>query len=775
MDTKEAEFLQRLLSMFKVEAREHLNVISSGITAMGEGGSACSAELVETVFREAHSLKGAARSVNLLNIVNLCQALEDVFAALKRGSIDLSAQSCDALQQTVDYCYRMVDGEPVSTADKSVIRGLIARLGSTVSGVSGDAGWRKATKPISTPGRQLAEEKTPKASEAEKPSIEGREIAQSSERPVGLPSAEHPETHPPISAGPVIPETVRISTSTLDALMLQAEEMISLKIAVGQRVEELQELKKSFDLWKKKKPGTGQSGDTTDRLPNVPLPEASFITSIDTRLRGMIKAAEHDHRFASAMIDTMLDDMKKTRMLPFSSLLSMFPHFVRDLGRSVGKKVVLTIEGDDIDVDRRLLEELKGPLLHLVRNCVDHGIEPVSKREIQGKPLEGSMRIAASSKDNRIEITIADDGAGIDVARIKTSAVRCAVISQEQADKLDGKEAMQLIFHTGVTTSPLITDISGRGLGLAIVREKVEKLNGTVTVDSQINKGSIFRMIIPLTFTAFRGTLVRIAEQLFVLPSANVERVARVERQAIHTVENRQTMVFEGRPISLVRLADVLRMKTTGACQTQDKTSVQVIILGFAEKRIAFTVDEVVQEKEVLVKPLGSQLSRIKNISGATVLANGKVAPILNVSDLLKSVAKNGSSYGAGETTLPEKRFSVLVVEDSITARTLLKHILESAGYHVQTAVDGLDGLTRLKERDFDIIVSDVEMPRMNGFEFTARIRSDKKFSELPVILVTALEARDDRERGIDVGASAYIVKSSFDQSNLLEVIERLL
>ncbi|MBU1566730.1 MAG: hybrid sensor histidine kinase/response regulator [Proteobacteria bacterium] len=772
MDTKEAEFLQKLLAMFKVEAREHLNVISFGLTTMGEGGSARSAELVETVFREAHSLKGAARSVNLIDIVNLCQVMEEVFAALKGGRVDLSAQTCDALQQTVDYCFRLVDGEEITTADKSVIRELKSRLGDAVSE---DSGREKTTEPMSAQDRQLAEEVTEKDKEGEEPFVQKPEITESLERSADLTPSLPPERQPPTSAGPVAPETVRIATSKLDALLLQAEEMISLKIAAGQRAAELRELKRSFDLWKKKRPRERLIGRTNDLHPDSPLLTDPFISSLDTRLMAMVRAAEYDQRSSAAMIDMMLDDMKKTLMLPFSSLLEMLPRVIRDLSRAAGKKVALTTEGGDIDVDRRILEEMKDPLIHLIRNCVDHGIEPVSERETKGKPADGTMKIAVSSKDNKIEIAITDDGAGIDVARIKSAAVRHSVVSQEEADKLGDQEAMHLIFHSGVTTSPLITDISGRGLGLTIVREKVEKLNGTVAVDSQIDKGTIFRIVVPLTFATFRGTLVRVAEQLFVLPSCNVECVARARRETIQTVENRETIVFEGRPISLVRLADVLQMKSAAARRMQEKGPVQIIILGFAEKRIAFVVDEVLREQEVLVKPLGGQLSRVKNISGATVLANGKVAPILNVSDLLKSVAKNSSSFAAGETTLPEKSLSILVVEDSITARALLKNILESAGYQVQTAVDGLDGLTTLKSREFDIVVTDVEMPRMNGFELTARIRSDKKFMELPVVLVTALESREDRERGIDVGASAYIVKSSFDQSNLLEVIERLI
>jgi two-component system chemotaxis sensor kinase CheA len=239
-------------------------------------------------------------------------------------------------------------------------------------------------------------------------------------------------------------------------------------------------------------------------------------------------------------------------------------------------------------------------------------------------------------------------------------------------------------------------------------------------------------------------------------------------------VENRETLLLDGRPVSLVRLGDLLALKTAGDRQQTDNAPVQVVVVGSAEKRMAFLVDEVLYEQEVLVKPLGRQLSRVRNIMGATVLGNGKVVPLLNVPDLLKTAVKMAPSFIGGRAEVPEKKTSVLVVEDSITARMLLKNILESAGYSVKAAVDGIDAIAALKTRHFDIVVSDVEMPRMNGFDLTLKIRSDAKFSKLPVVLVTALESREDRERGIDVGANAYIVKSNFDQSNLLEVVGRL-
>ena len=318
-------------------------------------------------------------------------------------------------------------------------------------------------------------------------------------------------------------------------------------------------------------------------------------------------------------------------------------------------------------------------------------------------------------------------------------------------------------------------------------------------MDSQTNAGTTFRLLIPLTLATFRGVLVRVDEHLFVLPTINLERAVRVDKREIKTVENRETIRLDGQVLSTVRLGDALGLPhrnngssaPVGAQNSGSQSSffqnevmspnftshIPMVVVAYADKRIAFQVDEVLDELQVLVKGLGKQLARVRNIAGATVLGTGKVAPVLNVPDLMKSAVRSITAVRAAEKVEkePARTGRILVAEDSITARILIKNILETAGYQVATAVDGTDAFTQLRSGEFDLVVSDVDMPRMSGFELTARIRDDKKLGELPVVLVTALESREDRERGIEVGANAYIVKSSFDQSNLLEVIRRLL
>jgi two-component system chemotaxis sensor kinase CheA len=321
----------------------------------------------------------------------------------------------------------------------------------------------------------------------------------------------------------------------------------------------------------------------------------------------------------------------------------------------------------------------------------------------------------------------------------------------------------------------MITQVSGRGLGLAIVREKAEKLGGRVAIESRRGYGTTIRTTLPLTLATFRGVLIEAAQRLFIIPTAQVERATRFRPQEIQTVEGRRTLALNGRAVALVYLAEVLQLPS-GRQKADRPEATPVLILGAGEQRIAFAVDAVLDEREVLVKRLARPLSRVRNIAGATVLGSGQVAPILNVPDLLKSARIMGAALHTPAPSQPSAATAkrILVAEDSITSRVLLKGILESAGYVVKTAVDGIEAYTALRAESFDLLVSDVEMPRMNGFDLTAKVRSVGTLAELPVVLVTALESREDRERGIDVGANAYLVKSSLDQSNLLEAVRRL-
>ncbi|MCL5288081.1 MAG: hybrid sensor histidine kinase/response regulator [Acidobacteria bacterium] len=777
MEEEKRSFLEKLLATFKVEAAEHIHAISSGLIALEKASAPQGQlEIVEVIFREAHSLKGAARAVNSVEIESICQSLESVFSALKNKGILLSPALFDLLHRAVDMLGQLLQtiGSKSTGTEKVQLEELVHGLENMWNKISLSS---QRKEPKTTPGEDFL------ATEAEGPPLSRGVMA--------LPSR--------FEGKPILADTVRISVTKLDPLFLQTEELLSAKLTARQRATDLHEINVSLATreteWARISPvvrtiqhsserpdeatGPGKKNSALPKLLEFLEWENTFVKSLEGKLAVLAKIAERDSRALGGMVDSLLEDMKRVLMLPFSTLLENFPKFVRDLSRDRGKEVDLVIQGSEIEADKRILEEMKDPLVHLVRNCIDHGIESPEERTRKKKPTRGKITLAISPKNSsKVEVLISDDGAGINVSKVRAAAIKLGLISEVDAQKLNEKEALSLIYQSGVSTSPLITDISGRGLGLAIVQEKVERLGGTIQLDAQVDVGTTFRIVLPLTLATFRGVLVRVGAHLFVIPASRVEQIARIAKNEFQTVENRETIQLKGQAVSLVRLADALGLpREETAEKPLDK--VPVVVLGSAERRIAFSVDEVLNEQEVLVKSLGKQLSRVRNISGATVLGTGKLVPILNVTDLMQSAVR--ASAGAlprAPVAAPAKREakkkSVLVVEDSITSRTLLKNILEAAGYEVRTAVDGVDGYTQLRTEQFDLVVSDVDMPRMNGFDLTAKIRSDKKFAELPVVLVTALESREDRERGIDVGASAYIVKSSFDQSNLLEVVRRL-
>ena len=736
MSAEEDEFLKSLRATFKVEAGEHLQAIATGLLELERAtGEEEQRRLIETVFRAAHSLKGAARAVNFNEIELICQSLEDTFAAWKRRESAPSPQSLDTVHRALDAVTRII------------------------------ATPAQAPTPAPPPRR------------AEMPA-----------QPPPAPRSESAIVEKSISG-----DTVRIAVSKLDARLLEAEEMLAAKLAAGQRATDLRELSRQFDAWTKEwatvqpevrairqtleRQGAGVAAHPgLRRVVDFFEWNHDYLRSLEGKVAALSRTADQDRLVVGKLVDDLLEDSKKLLMLPLATQAPFFQKLVRDLCRDQGKEADLVIRGEEVEIDKRILEEMKDPLIHILRNCVDHGLESPAERRRLGKPSRATIALTVLPVNgSKVELLVSDDGAGIDPAKVRDAAMKHGFISQEEAGRLGEAETLALIFQADVSTSPIITQLSGRGLGLAIVREKTEKLGGRVSVESSRGLGTRMRITLPVTLATFRGILVETADRLFVVPTANVERVARFQPKDVQTVEGRETLSLNDRVVSLVRLAEILELPPPDR-PVDEPPSRPVVILGSGDQRVAFAVDAVLDEQEVLVKPLIKPLSRVRNIAGATILGSGRIAPILNVTDLLKSARKVGGVAPAASKAQPAKATakSILVAEDSITSRMLLKGILESAGYKVKTAVDGMEAFTILRAERFDLVVSDVEMPRLNGFDLTARIRADRKLAELPVVLVTALESREDRERGIDVGANAYLIKSSFDQSNLLEAVRRL-
>ena len=556
-----------------------------------------------------------------------------------------------------------------------------------------------------------------------------------------LPEPKTVKTEPAASEKQTGKETVRITTKKLENLLRQAEEFIAVKATLRYYINEI------------------QKSNHEDQ------------TLIQRDLNQF-------HRNLSRMVDDLLFDIKSTLLFPFSSLLDIIPKIIRDLSKEFDKEIKLTITGAETEIDRRILEAMKDPLIHLIRNCIDHGLETKDNRKNKGKSVAGTIQIQISQETGRqVVMVLSDDGAGINTQKLIEKVIKTGLASPETISKMSDQEINAFIFRSGISTSPIITDLSGRGLGMAIVQEKVNDLGGSIIVSSQPDQGTKFTITLPLTLSTFRGVLVKVYDQLFIIPTTAVERAIRIGINDIGYAESKPFLHRNGESIALVNLGDTLGLPERKK-QKDNQTQIPVLILSLAQNKIGFIIDEVMGEQEGIVKELGPQLIHVKNIAGATFLGNGQVIPILSVPELMES-AINTKSYMKESKTENETEITavqnILVAEDSITSRTLLRNILETAGYAVKTAIDGMEAFQFIQSEKYDLVVSDIEMPNMNGFELTSKIKNDSRFENIPVVLVTSLSSDFDKQRGMEAGANAYIVKSNFEQSKLVETIKRLI
>ena len=464
------------------------------------------------------------------------------------------------------------------------------------------------------------------------------------------------------------------------------------------------------------------------------------------------------------------DDVRRARMVPFIEACRGLERAVRDLAVASNKEARVVIEGGEVELDRALIENLRDPLLHLVRNAVDHGIEPPAARRDAGKPPAGTVTVRAEVAGPSVRVTVSDDGRGLDRETIAAQARRKGLPAPAS-----DRDLQRLVFAPGFSTARIITDISGRGVGLDVVRTQVEALHGSIELGNDAGRGAAFTLLLPLTLTTLRALLVVAGGQTFAVALSAVERIVRFSADEVRSIETREVLELDGWPVPVVPMAAALGLP---APEARPGARASAVVLTAERERVAFVVDELVSEQEVVLKRLGGRLKRVRYISGATLLASGDVALILNAAELVGESVQRPvkASLEAQLRAAPvEHRRRIVLADDSVTTRALEKSILEGAGYEVLAAIDGSEAWRLLQDHGADLVVTDVEMPRMDGFALTEAIRRSPRFRELPVVLVTALDREGDRARGLDAGANAYLVKSGFDQRNLLATIAQLI
>jgi len=468
--------------------------------------------------------------------------------------------------------------------------------------------------------------------------------------------------------------------------------------------------------------------------------------------------------------------MKKIRMLPLSAIFDGFPRMVRDIATQQGKEVNLLISGEETELDKKVLDGIKPSLIHILRNCIDHGIEGPEVRTALGKQRIGTIKVSALHEADNVVITVEDDGKGMDIDQIKQTALKKQLATHDDLERMTDKEILNIVFMNGYSTSPVVTDVSGRGIGLDIVRRDITSLKGGVTLTTQKNGGSKFTMVLPLTIAIIQVLLVEVQDMIFALPMLPITESVKVKMDDVSTIEGRMAISLRGHTVPLVALNEVLELPPVREEKEKTDGEMMVVIAASLDSRLGFVVDRIVGEEEVFIKSLGKHLGKVKNVSGAIIMPTGEVVIVLDMADLITHSALSLPAVtgrkGAPELRRKEKK--ILVVEDAFSTRELEKTILETHGYLVDTAVDGLDALDRITGTHYDLIVSDIEMPRMDGFELCKTLKKKEGYANIPFVMVTALQKEEDKRHGMEVGAAAYIVKSAFEQTNLLDTIERL-
>lgn len=798
------------ISKFQEEAQDLLQRLNEGVITLE--GDPENRELIDQMMRDAHTIKGSSRMVGLIEISDVAHWLEDIMVKVRDREMAYTPEMTDSFFEALDAIVYLTDNAGVNVdaaLDLDALKAKLAVLAHGEAAAVAEAGTAEAGQ--AQPGTSDA---AADAEKVEAPKKRGRKKAAAGE-PEMEPSAaapapttrgveaEEPEedededdhVHPAAVAGAAatkagpagdtelkrkVQTTIRIRTSQVDGLLNLVSEVVIGQIKAEQRANEMRTLQQqSHELWQSwSRVKQALSAYTGGESHEIAEDEINLLDGLLADHRRGIGAFTKDYTDDVSRISLVVNDLQeqgmRLRMLPANTIFQTFPRAMRDLAKQFKKDIDFILEGGDTELDKKVLEEINDPLVHIMRNAVDHGIEDAETRKKLGKPPTGTIHLAARQEGDRIIIEISDDGAGIDPDRVRASAVRKGYISEAEASSMSDREATYLIFEAGFSTAAIITEISGRGVGMDVVREfVVEKLKGSLDVQSEIGKGTTFRLTIPLTLAIIRALLLRVGDQTFALPTGSIEETLRIDPGEIIKVEGREVIRRQRRTVPLVRLAEILGIPENGP----EGIKQPIVTIGYSGHRMGFIVDAFQGEQQIVIKPLGSHLKKIDNVAGVTILGAGEIVPILNVPDVMTNArTRSGHRVGPAVRTEREGPRKILLCEDSFTTRELERSIFEAAGYVVEAAADGAIGYGKLKEGlQVDAVVTDVQMPNMTGFELTRAIKSDPTIADIPVIIVTSLERDEEKAEGIEAGADAYITKSVFNQDTLLDTVERLI
>ena len=719
---------------FVEEARDRIKALGAALLRLEQAPGA--GDAIAEAMREVHSIKGSALMLGFTDISQIAHQLEELFVAAKTEPSLLDGNSFDVIFSGVDQMSSRVEqlaqGQTAAVEVAEICEGLASLLEAD----------KRGRESFST-------------APAEKDS-----------RPLWADAGTARNT-------PELRQSLRVPIEKLDRLAHLAPEMVVQSLKAFERHTELRRLERMLSRLRDRVREARLTPDASELDRGAQLADyADALDSVTRRMREFLVNFSDDRVRLNLITEELRQNVIELTMLPVASVFDAFPRAVRDLARTFGKEVELTIRGRETELDKKIIEQIAEPLIHLIRNAVDHGIEAPADRQRIGKPAQGHLILSAEQQGNRILITLKDDGCGIDLRMLRSVAIQRHVAPASEIDRWSPDQLLDVIFQPGFSTRASATDVSGRGVGMDVVRSVVERLGGAVRIQSDIDKGTSITLNLPLSLALLRVVLLEAGEELFALPTAAIRRIIQVGAADIGQLQQGPVAEVDGENIPLTPLSTMLQVAAapTAARQT-------VIVAEGSDGRFGILVEAVHEEQELVFKELRGPLRNQKTFTGAALLGNGDIVPILDVNALFELAAR---APFAGTAPMLARRAAprvcrVLVVDDSLVAGELQKNILLAAGYESEIASDGVEALECLHRKEWDLVVADVDMPRMSGFELTEHIRADEQFRDIPVIIVTSRDTIDDRRRGFEVGADAYVLKREFDQSQLLDTVRRLI
>ncbi|HUE94959.1 hybrid sensor histidine kinase/response regulator [Pseudomonas sp.] len=730
-----------MLELFRLEAEAQTQVLAAGLLLLERNPTL--SDQLEACMRAAHSLKGAARIVGVEAGVQVAHAMEDCLVEAQEGRLQLSPAHIDALLLGSDLLLRIAT--PEALVAPAEIDAMIAQL-------AGQVGAPLLAPPAAAPTSALAVDAP--ADIAEPLPAENRPL-EGGERVLRV-TAERLDHLLDLSSKALV------EAQRLKPQLLALQRGKRMQMQLGRMLENTQQ---------------ALTEGATDTSALAPLTEARRVLGDCRQLFEQQAAALDEFAWQAAQrAQQLYDTALACRMRPLADVLRGQARMIRDLARSLDKQVRLQVEGDATQVDRDVLERLDAPLIHLLRNALDHGIEAPAERLAAGKPAEGVISIKARQQAGSLLLEIADDGAGVDLSRLRGSIVQRQLASEETAAQLSEEELLSFLFLPGFSLREQVTEVSGRGVGLDAVQHMLRQLRGGIQLQQQSGRGMRFLLEVPLTLSVVRSLVVEVGGEAYAFPLAHIERMCELEPAAIVQLEGQQHFTYEGRSVGLVAAGQLLQRPV----ERTARATIPVVLVGVGEALYGIAVERIIGERTLVVLPLDARLGNVQNVLAGAVLDDGAPVLILNVEDLQRSLERLRSNgrleridRSGQEPGVARKR--VLVVDDSLTVRELQRKLLLNSGYEVAVAVDGMDGWNALRAESFDLLITDIDMPRMDGIELVTLLRRDHRMQSLPVMVVSYKDREEDRRRGLEAGADYYLGKASFHDEELLDAVAMLI